>query len=133
MLFLIPEAWIIIYGVLLKPYISLATVVTMVTEALVYHFRMRPKNPPLLPASRVPRAAQPGVIFPYSGTDKRMQRRAAHFGDRGAISQTQREPSRAGSPGISGLALRRSIGLRRLYLCQICSLRPLGVRCLADL
>jgi APA family basic amino acid/polyamine antiporter len=40
-LFLIPEVWIVIFGVQRKPYISLATVVTMVTGALVYHFRMR--------------------------------------------------------------------------------------------
>ena len=45
-LFLIPEVWIIIYGVLLKPYISLATVVTMITGALVYHFRLRQHSAP---------------------------------------------------------------------------------------
>ncbi len=42
-LFLIPEVWIVIWGVQLKPYISLATVITMATGALVYHFRIRPK------------------------------------------------------------------------------------------
>ena len=40
-LFLIPEAWIVIWGVQLKPMISLAAAVTMVTGALVYHFRLR--------------------------------------------------------------------------------------------
>ena len=42
-LFLIPEVWIVIFGIQLKPYISLADVMTMVTGALVYHFRIRPK------------------------------------------------------------------------------------------
>ncbi|MGC1613804.1 MAG: amino acid permease [Candidatus Acidiferrum sp.] len=40
-LFLIPEVWIVFYGVRLEPYISLATVVTMATGALVYHLRLR--------------------------------------------------------------------------------------------
>jgi basic amino acid/polyamine antiporter, APA family len=44
-LFLIPEVWIVIFGVQRKPYISLATVVTMVTGALVYHFRVRSRAP----------------------------------------------------------------------------------------
>lgn len=43
-LFLIPEAWMVIWGVQLKPIISLATVLTMVTGALVYHFRIRPRR-----------------------------------------------------------------------------------------
>jgi APA family basic amino acid/polyamine antiporter len=44
-LFLIPEVWIVFWGVQLKPFISLATVLTMVTGALVYHFRIRPRAP----------------------------------------------------------------------------------------
>lgn len=44
-LFLIPEVWIVIFGVQRKPFISLATVVTMVTGALVYHFRLRSHAP----------------------------------------------------------------------------------------
>jgi basic amino acid/polyamine antiporter, APA family len=40
-LFLIPEAWIVIWGVQLKPFISIAAAATMVTGALVYHFRQR--------------------------------------------------------------------------------------------
>jgi len=41
-LFLLVGVWMIIQGIQLKPYISLATVVTVVTGALVYHFRIRP-------------------------------------------------------------------------------------------
>jgi APA family basic amino acid/polyamine antiporter len=44
-LFLIPEAWIVIWGVQLKPFISMAAVVTMVTGALVYHVRLRYQRP----------------------------------------------------------------------------------------
>jgi len=44
-LFIIPEIWMVIFGVQRKPFISLATVITMVTGALVYHFRIR-KRPP---------------------------------------------------------------------------------------
>jgi len=44
-LFLIPEIWIVIFGVQRKPFISLATVVTMVTGALVYHYRIRARAP----------------------------------------------------------------------------------------
>jgi basic amino acid/polyamine antiporter, APA family len=40
-LFLIPEVWMVIFGIQRKPYISLAAVLTMVTGALVYHFRRR--------------------------------------------------------------------------------------------
>lgn len=40
-LFLIPEAWIVIWGVQLKPFISIAAAATMITGALVYHFRSR--------------------------------------------------------------------------------------------
>src|SRR5258706_13096193 len=45
MLFLLVGVWMIIYGILLKPYISLATVVTLVTGALAYHFRTRSRAP----------------------------------------------------------------------------------------
>ncbi len=44
-LFLIPEVWIVIFGVWNKPFISLASIVTMVTGALVYHFRIRARAP----------------------------------------------------------------------------------------
>ena len=40
-LFLIPEAWIVVWGVQLKPFISIAAAATMVTGAAVYHFRRR--------------------------------------------------------------------------------------------
>ncbi|MGD1095162.1 MAG: amino acid permease [Bryobacteraceae bacterium] len=45
-LFLIPEVWIVIFGIQQKPFISLATVITMVTGALVYHFRLRSHSSP---------------------------------------------------------------------------------------
>jgi hypothetical protein len=45
-LFLIPEAWIVIWGVQLKPFISIAAVVTMATGALVYHFHLRSREKP---------------------------------------------------------------------------------------
>ncbi|MBZ5603780.1 MAG: amino acid permease [Acidobacteriia bacterium] len=44
-LFIIPEIWMVIFGVQRKPFISLATVITMVTGALVYHFRIRNRAP----------------------------------------------------------------------------------------
>jgi len=44
-LFLIPEVWIVIVGVWLRPFVSLAALVTMVTGALVYHFRIRARAP----------------------------------------------------------------------------------------
>jgi APA family basic amino acid/polyamine antiporter len=44
-LFLMVGVWMIILGIQLKPYISLATVVTVATGALVYHFRIRPRVP----------------------------------------------------------------------------------------
>jgi APA family basic amino acid/polyamine antiporter len=44
-LFLIPEAWMVIFGLQLKPFISLAAIVTMGTGALVYHFRRRSRPP----------------------------------------------------------------------------------------
>ncbi|PYT15304.1 MAG: amino acid permease [Acidobacteria bacterium] len=40
-LFLLVGVWMIVQGIQLKPYISLATVVTVLTGALVYHFRIR--------------------------------------------------------------------------------------------
>ena len=43
-LFLIPEAWIVIWGVQLKPIISIAAAATMATGALVYHFRLRSRG-----------------------------------------------------------------------------------------
>lgn len=44
-LFILVGTWMIIRGIQLKPYISLATVVTLVTGALVYNFRMRSRAP----------------------------------------------------------------------------------------
>jgi APA family basic amino acid/polyamine antiporter len=44
-LFLIPEVWIIIYGIWRKPDIALAAVITMATGGLVYHFRLRSRAP----------------------------------------------------------------------------------------
>jgi basic amino acid/polyamine antiporter, APA family len=43
-LFLIPEVWMVIFGLQSKPYISLAAVLTMVTGALVYHFRLKSRG-----------------------------------------------------------------------------------------
>lgn len=43
-LFLIPEVWIVIFGIQRKPYVSLAAVVTMVSGALVYHYRIRTRR-----------------------------------------------------------------------------------------
>jgi len=43
--FLLIGTWMIIEGIQLKPYISLAAVVTILTGALVYHFRIRPRTP----------------------------------------------------------------------------------------
>jgi APA family basic amino acid/polyamine antiporter len=44
-LFLLIGTWMIIEGIQLKPYVSLAAVVTILTGALVYHFRIRPQTP----------------------------------------------------------------------------------------
>jgi APA family basic amino acid/polyamine antiporter len=44
-LFLLVGLWMIIQGIQLKPMISLATVITVVTGALVYHFRIRSHRP----------------------------------------------------------------------------------------
>src|SRR6202521_521907 len=41
MLFLLVGGWMIVRGIQLRLYISLATVITVVTGALVYHFRIR--------------------------------------------------------------------------------------------
>jgi APA family basic amino acid/polyamine antiporter len=41
--FILVGVWMTIQGLQLKPYISLAAVVTLVTGALVYHFRLRPR------------------------------------------------------------------------------------------
>ena len=43
--FLLIGTWMIIEGIQLKPYVSLAAVVTILTGALVYHFRIRPQTP----------------------------------------------------------------------------------------
>ena len=45
-LFLLAGVWMIVQGVQLKPYISLATVITVATGALVYHFRIRSQARP---------------------------------------------------------------------------------------
>lgn len=44
-LFIMVGVWMTIWGIQLKPYISLATVVTVATGALVYHFRIRSQAP----------------------------------------------------------------------------------------
>ena len=43
-LFLIPEVWMVIFGLQSKPYVSLAAVLTMATGALVYHFRLKSRR-----------------------------------------------------------------------------------------
>ncbi|HEV1287175.1 MAG TPA: amino acid permease [Bryobacteraceae bacterium] len=45
-LFILVGLWMTVQGVQLKPYVSLAAVVTVVTGALVYHFRIRSKAQP---------------------------------------------------------------------------------------
>jgi APA family basic amino acid/polyamine antiporter len=45
-LFVMVGVWMIFYGVQLKPYVSLAAVVTIATGALVYHWRWRPRGQP---------------------------------------------------------------------------------------
>jgi APA family basic amino acid/polyamine antiporter len=45
-LFVLVGVWMIFQGVQLKPLISLATVVTLTTGALVYHFRLQSHTPP---------------------------------------------------------------------------------------
>ena len=44
-LFVLVGCWMIFYGVQLKPIISLAAVVTVVTGALVYHLRLKSHAP----------------------------------------------------------------------------------------
>lgn len=44
-LFLVVGIWMIVQGVQLKPYISLATVLTVATGALVYHLRLNARTP----------------------------------------------------------------------------------------
>jgi len=44
-LYILAGAWITIQGSLVRPYISLATLLTLVTGAAVYHFRIRPRGP----------------------------------------------------------------------------------------
>src|ERR1700733_2895967 len=41
-LFVVVGVWMTFYGVQLKPYISLAAVITIATGALVYHWRWKP-------------------------------------------------------------------------------------------
>ena len=45
-LFILVGLWMTVQGVQLKPYVSLAAVVTVATGAMVYHFRMRSKAQP---------------------------------------------------------------------------------------
>ncbi len=45
-LFILVGLWMTVQGVQLKPYVSLAAVITVGTGALVYHFRMRSKAQP---------------------------------------------------------------------------------------
>jgi APA family basic amino acid/polyamine antiporter len=45
-LFIVVGLWMTVQGVQLKPYVSLAAVVTVATGALVYHFRIRSSVPP---------------------------------------------------------------------------------------
>jgi APA family basic amino acid/polyamine antiporter len=45
-LFILVGLWMTVRGVELKPYVSLAAVMTVVTGALVYHFRMRSRARP---------------------------------------------------------------------------------------
>ena len=45
-LFILVGLWMTVQGVQLKPYVSLAAVITVATGALVYHFRMRSKAQP---------------------------------------------------------------------------------------
>jgi len=49
-LFILVGAWMTYQGVMLKPFISLATVVTLATGAAVYHLRLRakPPDPPVI-------------------------------------------------------------------------------------
>jgi len=43
-IFLVVGVWMTLRGLELKPYVSLATIVTLLTGALVYHFRLRPRG-----------------------------------------------------------------------------------------
>jgi len=43
-IFVLVGVWMIYQGLQLKPYVSLAAVITLVTGALVYHFRLRPRS-----------------------------------------------------------------------------------------
>ena len=44
-LFVLVGGWMTFYGILLKPYISLATVITIVTGAAVFHLRLKSRAP----------------------------------------------------------------------------------------
>jgi APA family basic amino acid/polyamine antiporter len=46
LLFILVGLWMTVQGVQLKPYVSLAAVITVATGAIVYHFRMRSKAQP---------------------------------------------------------------------------------------
>jgi len=59
-LFLAVGVWMIFYGVQLKPYISLAAVVTVATGALFYHARWRPRPEPISPVETYSR--RPGPV-----------------------------------------------------------------------
>ena len=45
MLFVLVAAWMTYQGILLKPYVALATGVTLATGALVYRLRLRSRAP----------------------------------------------------------------------------------------
>jgi basic amino acid/polyamine antiporter, APA family len=42
--FILVGAWTIVYGVMLKPLVSVAAIVTIATGAAVYHFKLRPRT-----------------------------------------------------------------------------------------
>ena len=44
-LFIAVSIWITYQGIVLKPFIALATAVTLATGALVYHLRLRSRTP----------------------------------------------------------------------------------------
>jgi len=51
----------IVLGIQLKPYVSLATVVTVATGALVYHFRIRPRVVAATVETYRPTLLNPGI------------------------------------------------------------------------
>jgi APA family basic amino acid/polyamine antiporter len=48
-LYILAGTWITLQGSLQRPYISLATLLTIVTGAAVYHFKLRPPQAPTSP------------------------------------------------------------------------------------